>query len=77
MKLQTSEGQKIVPNKKGDMGMEVYYLCQPNTYVIAITAAHQIHEQWHRCWVDIGSIPPFLCPLFYLEQIFLPSLVYR
>ena len=35
----------IVPNKKGDIGMEVYYLCQPNTYVIAITAAHQIHEQ--------------------------------
>ena len=29
----------------------------------------------HRCWVDIGSIPPFLCPLLYLEQIFLPSLV--
>ena len=24
----------------------------------------------------IGSIPPFLCPLFYLEQIFLPSFVY-
>ena len=37
--------KKIVPNKKGDIGMEVYYLCQPNTYVIAITAAHQIHEQ--------------------------------
>ena len=34
-------GNKIVPNKKG----------------------------------DIDSIPPFLCPLFYLEQIFLPSLV--
>ena len=31
----TSEGKKIVPNKKGDIGMEVYYLCQPNTYVIA------------------------------------------
>ena len=55
--------------------MEIYYLCQPNTYVITITAAHQIHEQWHTYWVDIGSIPPFLCPLFYLEQIFLPSLV--
>ena len=27
--------KKIVPNKKGDIGMEVYYLCQPNTYVIA------------------------------------------
>ena len=54
--------------------MELYYLCQPNAYVIAITAAHQIHEQRHRCWVDIGSIPPFLCSLFYLEQIFLPSL---
>ena len=27
------------------------------------------------CWADIGSIPPFLCPLFYLELIFLPSLV--
>ena len=26
-------------------------------------------------WVDIGSLPPFLCPLFYLEQTFLPSLV--
>ena len=25
----------FVPNKKGDIGMEVYYLCQPNTYVIA------------------------------------------
>ena len=37
--------KKFVPNKKGDIGMEVYYLCQPNTYVIAITAAHQIHEQ--------------------------------
>ena len=57
--------------------MEVYHLCQPNTYVIAITAAHQIHEQWHRCWVDIGSIPPFLCPLFYLEQIFLLTCVFR
>ena len=67
--------KKFVQNKKGDIGMEVYYLCQPNTYVIAITAAHQIQEQWHRCWVDIGSIPPFLCPLFYLEQKFFPSLV--
>ena len=37
--------KKIVSNKKGDIGMEVYYLCQPNTYVIAITTAHQIHEQ--------------------------------
>ena len=37
--------KKFVPNNKGDIGMEVYYLCQPNTYVIAITAAHQIHEQ--------------------------------
>ena len=37
--------KKFVPNKKGDIGLEVYYLCQPNTYVIAITAAHQIHEQ--------------------------------
>ena len=27
--------KKIVPNIKGDIGMEVYYLCQPNTYVIA------------------------------------------
>ena len=36
--------KKFVPNKKGDIGMEVYYLCQPNTYVIAITAAHEIHE---------------------------------
>ena len=43
--MQTSEGKKFVPNEKGDIGMEVYYLCQPNTYVIAITAAHQIHEQ--------------------------------
>ena len=34
--------KKFVPNKKGDIGMEVYYLCQPNTYVIAITAAHQV-----------------------------------
>ena len=39
------KAKKLVPNKKGDIGMEVYYLCQPNTYVIAITAAHQIHEQ--------------------------------
>ena len=23
--------KKFVPNKKGDIGMEVYYLCQPNT----------------------------------------------
>ena len=37
--------KKLVPNKKGDIGMEVYYLCQPNTDVIAITSAHQIHEQ--------------------------------
>ena len=27
--------KKFVPNKKGDIGMEVYYVCQPNTYVIA------------------------------------------
>ena len=27
--------KKIVPNKKGDIGIEVHYLCQPNTYVIA------------------------------------------
>ena len=74
-RMQTSEGKKIAPNKKGDIGMEVYYLCLHNTYVIAITAAHQIHEKWHRCWVDIGTIPPFLCPLFYLEQNILPSLV--
>ena len=33
--IYTSEGKKFVPNKKGDIGMEVYYLCQPNTYVIA------------------------------------------
>ena len=37
--------KKFVPNIKGDIGMEVYYLCQSNTYVIAITAAHKIHEQ--------------------------------
>ena len=40
--------KKFVPNNKEDIGMEVYYLCQLNAYVIAITAAHQIHEQ------DIG-----------------------
>ena len=40
-----NEFNNIVPNKKGDIGMEVYYPCQPNTYVTAITAAHQIHEQ--------------------------------
>ena len=34
--MQTSEGKKFVPNKKGDIGMEAYYLCQPNTYVIAL-----------------------------------------
>ena len=27
--------KNFVPNKKGDIGMDVYYLCQPNTYVIA------------------------------------------
>ena len=27
--------KKNVPNKRGDIGMEIYYLCQPNTYVIA------------------------------------------
>ena len=27
--------KKFVPNKKGDIGMEVHYLYQPNTYVIA------------------------------------------
>ena len=27
--------KKFVPDKKGDIGMKVYYLCQPNTYVIA------------------------------------------
>ena len=27
--------KKFVPNKKGDIGMEVHYVCQPNTYVIA------------------------------------------
>ena len=27
--------KKFVPNKKGDIGMEVYYLYQLNTYVIA------------------------------------------
>ena len=27
--------KKFVPNKKGDIGMKIYYLCQPNTYVIA------------------------------------------
>ena len=37
--------KEFVPNKKGEIGMEAYYLCQPNTYVIAITAAHQIHKQ--------------------------------
>ena len=24
--------KKFVSNKKGDIGMEIYYLCQPNTY---------------------------------------------
>ena len=43
--MQTSEGKKVCSKQKRDIGMEVYYLCQPNTYVIAITAAHQIHEQ--------------------------------
>ena len=37
--------KKFVPNKKGYIRMEVYYLCQPNTYVIAIAAANPIHEQ--------------------------------
>ena len=27
--------KKFVPNKKGDIGMEVHYVCQPNTHVIA------------------------------------------
>ena len=30
----TIGGKKIIPNKKGDIGMEVRYLCQPNSYVI-------------------------------------------
>ena len=33
--LQQVRVKKFVPNKKGDIGMEVYYLCQPNTYVIS------------------------------------------
>ena len=34
--------KKFVPNKKGDIGiMEVYYLCQPNTYVIACEFGEQ------------------------------------
>ena len=33
--------KKFVPNKKGDIGMEVYYLCQPNTYVIAREVGEQ------------------------------------
>ena len=33
--------KKFIPNKKGDIGMEIYYLCQPNTYVIA----HEFGEQ--------------------------------
>ena len=28
--------KKFVPNKKGDIGMEVYYLCQPNTYALLV-----------------------------------------
>ena len=40
--MQTSEGKKFVPNIKGDIGMEVYYLCQPNTYVIA----REFGEKW-------------------------------
>ena len=43
--IDTSEGKKNFSHNKGDIGMEVYYLCQPNTYVIVITAAHQIHKQ--------------------------------
>ena len=62
--------KKFVPNKKGDIGMEVYYLCQPNTYVIAITAAHQIHEQWHRCWVDIGRYLHSYVPFFIWNKFF-------
>ena len=33
--------KKFVPNKKKDIGMEVYNLYQPNTYVIA----HEYGEQ--------------------------------
>ena len=33
--------KKLVPNKKGDIGMKVYYLCQPNTYVIACEFGEQ------------------------------------
>ena len=30
--------KKFVPNKKGDIAMEVYYLCQPNTMLIIWTS---------------------------------------
>ena len=33
--------KKLVPNKNGDIGMKVYYLCQPNTYVIARESSEQ------------------------------------
>ena len=32
---------KFVPNKNWDIGMEVYYLCQPKTYVIALEFSEQ------------------------------------
>jgi len=71
----TSEGKKIVPNKKRDIGMEVYYLYQPNTYVIASIF-------WWAAVINGNVIGVRLtqvvllhsCPFLYLEQ-FLPSLV--
>ena len=63
--------------------MEVYYLC---TYVNPIPMSLLVNLVSSSDGNDIGVgltctvyIPPFLCtyvcPLFYLEQIFLPSLV--
>ena len=54
--------KKFVPNKNGG---------HRNGGILPMSTQHphQIHEQRHRCWVDIGSIPPFLCPLFYLDEV--------
>ena len=68
--------KKFVPNKKGDIGMEVYYLCQPNTMSLLVNLVSSSDGNDIGVGLTyVGSIPPFLCPFFYLEQIFLPSLV--
>ena len=69
--------KKFVPNKKGDIGMEVTTYVNPTPMSLpSLLLTKFTSNDIHRCWVDIGSIPPFLCPLLYLEQIFYPHLSY-